>query len=284
VKINDLPLLPAWLVGATQCLVNDTSEGLRRFGRPYEGAVPAVNPGSGQSGAVVDLGGKDVLETAGLTTWDQIQFLILSLAADLRRHGFCLVNRSMVRDHLGRLEGAFPALVKAARGQMSDERITRVVRGLIQEQVSVRDLRSVLELHLDYGLIATSSADWQRHSNEGDLLAFVRAGLRTQVTHASAGYGRRNVVVYLVDPQIERRAVEQQFSPHNEGAEAILDALRSEIAHLPSTVTLPHVLTSREARPVLQQSIASEFPRVLVIAHDELAPNAVVQPIARLTA
>src|SRR5262249_6618592 len=124
VKINDAALMPARLIDAKQCLVNDTAERIPRSEDGNEGPTPVTNPASGQPGSLVPLSRKERLEAAGLTTWNQIQFVVLSLAADLRRFGFCLVNRSVVRRHLDRCELAYPALVKAARNQISDERIT----------------------------------------------------------------------------------------------------------------------------------------------------------------
>jgi flagellar biosynthesis protein FlhA len=284
VKINDAALTPARLIDAKQCLVNDTAERIPRSEDGNEGPAPVTNPASGQAGSLVPLRRKEWLEAAGLTTWNQIQFVTLSLAADLRRFGFCLVNRSVVRRHLDRFELAYPALVKAARNQNSDERITRLVRELNREQLSVRDLRTVLEQLLDRGLVKASFGNLRLHDEEDELLAFVRAGLQTQVMSAVAAYSRRLVIAYLVDGEIERGAVERPFSPHSEDAQVILDALGREMALLPATASRPHVLTSREARPVLQRSIEAEFPRVLVVAFDELPPNAVIQPIARLAA
>jgi len=63
----------------------------------------------------------------------------------------------------------------------------------------------------------------------------------------------------------------------------ILRALRAELAYLPPTALIPSVLTFVEARSTLQRLVNSEFPRMSVIAHEELPPGINVQPVARIS-
>ena len=278
-KVNQVPTLAIQGLRPTECLVNDTADRVRKS-LTVE-STPTINPATGQPGSIIDRAEQRKAEAEGLTTWNQLQFLILCVADRLRKHGFCLVHRSAVQEQLGQLEKVFPAVVNAARSRMSDERITRILRELIREEVSIRNLRGILEHLLDYDLLAETS-EQNSHRELDDRLSFVRAALSRQMGY-KAGHSTQTVVVYLVDPQIEQLAAEQPLLALGPSADEILEAFWTEMSYLPPTAWVPNVLTSSQARTVLQEIIASEFPRISVIAHGELPPDTAVQPAARIS-
>jgi type III secretion protein V len=100
------------------------------------------------------------------------------------------------------------------------------------------------------------------------------------------------LIVYLLDPEIER-----MLSPHpvlgtgeqrrTELAESardkILEALRDEVGAYPLSASAPVILTTIDVRPALRDLIAHEFPRLPVLAYQELSPEMNIQPIARIS-
>jgi hypothetical protein len=278
-KVNHLPTLAFHGLRGTECLANDTADRVK-VSLDVD-PTPTINPATGQPASIIDRAEQRRAEEQGLTTWNQIQFLILCLAERLRKHGFCLVHRSAVQEQLSQLERAFPSLVKAARSRVSDERITRILRELIREEVSIRNLRGILEHLLDYDLLTEASKRNSRDELTGPL-SFVRAALRRQIGH-KAGRSVQTIVVYLVDQHIEQLAAEQPSLALSTRADEILEAFWTEFRHLPPTAMVPNVLTSSQARPILHEIIALEFPRISVIAHEELPPDATVQPVARIS-
>jgi type III secretion protein V len=73
----------------------------------------AVNPATRQPAAWVPRADhKEMLEDAGLTTWDVPGYIILHLAAVLRKPRARVRRRARVQSMLDQLEKAFPAIVK----------------------------------------------------------------------------------------------------------------------------------------------------------------------------
>jgi flagellar biosynthesis component FlhA len=301
-KIGHLSTLPMSGLRSDQCLVNDTSDRLRLMNIE---AHPTTNPANGQPNSLIDLRFQPQAEEAGLTTWNQIQYLILSFAAVLRKNSACFINCVVVQRQLDQLEQAFPALVKAATATFSLEQITRVLRGLVAEEISIRNLRLILERLLDYEessrevspTIAINRKAIEDFRNAGrdeetaDLTAFVRAGMRRQLKHKYSR-GTDTIVVYLLDPKIEQtfserpllEADKKRKKSLDEGERGrILAAFRAEVDHLPPTAQTPVLLTVPEARPALREVIASEFPRVSVISYHDLPPDVNIQPVARIS-
>jgi type III secretory pathway component EscV len=301
-KLNHLAWVPQVGLGPEECLVNDTPEALKLFN---PASVMAANPASGQPNSITNLEHKSVLEATGYTTWDQMGYLILSQAAMLRRHGECIVGRQFAEHQLRQLEGVFPAVVKTANSATSVAQITAVLRNLVAEEISLRNLRLILERISDYQFRddagrpvvvddAAAAFEVEKAIAEDDvaqLTRFVRAGLKGQIG-GKHSRGTNTVVVYLMSPAIEE-LISDYVSTEQSGnlnvrlagaqQEQILEAIRMEIRHLPPTAQIPCILTTSEIRHALRDTIALEFPRIPVIGYEEILPGLNIQPIARIS-
>jgi type III secretion protein V len=113
----------------------------------------------------------------------------------------------------------------------------------------------------------------------------VRAGLKRYISHKFAR-GQNALVVNLLDPKIEELLSSQglqndQFDETQRNA--ILEAVRKEIQPRLSTASIPAVLTTIDVRPVFRSLIAPEFPRLPVLAYQEVSPELKIQAIARIS-
>jgi type III secretion protein V len=279
-KVNHLESLPFRALSPAELLVNDTADRLRLTAID---ATPTINPASGQPGSIVDVSRKDQAIAMGLTTWNQVQHLVLCLADHLRQNGYGLAHRQWVRGRLRSLRSWCPALVTTVLARWSDDDITGLVRDLLLDGVSVGNWRAILDSLVELDAAKQEPSDlmppWRKYAHDHPL-AFVRIGLGRHIAHTAARQ-TCTVVVYLLDPAIER-AVGTPSSLSSETAEAILEAFAQEMAALPPTAQRPHVLTVLEVRRPLQNLLRTRFPRISVIAHEELPPGVNVQPVARI--
>ncbi|SRR6266567_4945265 len=302
IKINHLTMLPMIGLRPDQCLVNDSVERLRLMN--IQGTT-TINPATDQEGSLIDLSHQDVVVSAGLTKWNQLDYLVLTFAAILRASSKCFLHRQAVQDQLDQLQRIFPALTTAIKSNVSITQITRVLRALIAEQISIKNLKLILERLLEYNytlaetsrrrttdnLLTTSEELDSIHSDDSlDLISFVRSGMKRQIGQKYSR-GTSTIVVYLLDPEIEELVSKHQSLESGEmwrteladhECDKILDAIRAELAHLPPTATRPTILTTDDVRASLREIIASELPRVFVISYPDLPSNMNVQPVARI--
>jgi FHIPEP family len=301
-KINHLTTLPRVGLRPGEHLVNDTPDRLRLLN--IHGRA-TINPANWNDCSLIDLDARDAASSAGLTTWNPIEYLVLCFSADLRENSACFLDQRAVQTHLSQLEQAFPALVKAVQAKVSIERLTRVLRSLIAEELSIRNLRLLLEWTLDYDYIVTDPSrfiifddrvpvyempDQVQPNDATTLTAFVRTGMKRYISHKYTR-GRSTLVVYLIDPEIEKalsghRASELGERGRTPPVETVrdrtLEAAREELQGLPLSST-PAVLTTVEVRSALRDLLAPEFPRVPVLAYQELSPDLNIQPVARIS-
>jgi len=275
-RINHLTTLPWVGLGPGQCLANDTVE---RLALHNVKGTPACSPASGREQAIVGLADQQTLVEAGVTTWNEFEFVILCFAATLREHAGSFIDTGTVERDLRVLAGAFPALVDAVRTSLSPEHITSVLRSLVREGVPVRNLRAVLERLVDYGLSNGGRSDDVR-----EMVSYVRSGIPRQIFDRHAA-GTRTIVVYLLEHAIED-LVGQLAATRGSAAETIgdriIDSIRAELDLLGGATRIPVLLTRASVRSHLHELIKGSLPALAVLAYEELPSDINVQPLGRI--
>jgi type III secretory pathway component EscV len=297
-RINDLRTAEQPLIGPADCLVNDTVERLRLLEIPGRSAV---NPANGNQCAIVPAALKDVCEQAGLTTWTPGAYLVLVASTVLRRAAAALVTLDTVTFDLNQLAQAFPVLTDGIRAGVGVPRLAQVLRALLDEEISVRDMPSILdailsapprtELDIDKYIAFVSTYGALRlelplDEDDADLPAIELAECvrMTQKRYISHKYtrGQSTLVVYLVDPEIESRL--RDARPLDAAEQMTLnEAFDSEIGNLPPTAQTPVVLTTSSVRQRLRRAVRPAFPDLVILSYQELSPEMNIQPIARIS-
>lgn len=279
IQINEVPVVTGQAT-LSHILVNDTVDRLKLMNiQGFE----AVNPATRQPAAWVPEQHKEMLESAGLTTWDVPGYMILHLAAVLRRHAREFVGVQETQAMLDQLEKAFPAVVKEVVPKVvSVLKLTDILQRLVEEEISIRDLRGILQALAEYGQVEADNVMLTEH---------VRSSLKRYVSHKYAR-GTNTLVVYLLDPQIEE-AIRSSIKRTSAGthlalepdiAQEIVQAVKNECGHLPPTAQRPVILTAMDIRRYVRKLLEYEFnPPFSVVSYQELSPDLNIQPVARIS-
>ncbi|HEX8706055.1 MAG TPA: type III secretion system export apparatus subunit SctV, partial [Myxococcaceae bacterium] len=278
IQINEVPVVTGQAT-IGHVLVNDTVDRLKLMNvQGFE----AINPATRQPAAWVPEQYKDTLEAAGLTTWDVPGYIILHLAAILRRNARDFVGVQEVQTMLDQLEKAFPAIIKEVVPKVVNVlKLTDILQRLVEEEISTRDLRGILQSLAEYGQVEADNVMLTEH---------VRASLRRYISHKYAR-GTGTLVVYLLDPQIEeairgsikRTSAGTHLALEPELAQEIVQAVKAECGHLPPSAQRPVILTAMDIRRYVRKLLEYEFnPPFSVLSYQELAPDLNIQPVARI--
>ncbi|GEM_PF-2017747 len=283
-------------------LVNDVRDRLKQL--LNIDAREARNPANGDPCAIV----QEIEETvkvcreAGLTIWGPSGFLVLALSAEIRKNAATFQTIAITEYILEALRGAFPELIDAALRRFSVKQCCLVLRDLLEEEISIRDLRSILESMLSVsgttdvdqvryivfiphaeGLLAVTGAKSVDNLAIADYSSYVRTSLKKYISHKYTR-GQSTLVVYLLDPDIERRIGDIGAQPLTaEEREEFREAFSLEFGRLPSTSQNGAVLTSMDIRRTVRKLIQADFPYLAVLAYQELSPEMNIQPVARIS-
>jgi type III secretion protein V len=160
--------------------------------------------------------------------------------------------------------------------------ISEIFQRLVQEDISIRDLKTIFSVLAQWGEIERDTLMLTEH---------VRAGLKRYITYKYAG-NSNTLAVYLLDPEIEelvrtsvRRTEKGNYLALDpEITQEIIECVGKEIAShpFPPGARPPVILTTADVRRYFRKIIELEFPQLSVLSYQELSENLRIQPIARI--
>ena len=294
VEVNDFRSFPQTGIKRDEILVNETVDRLTLLDVTGK---PIVNPANGSEASVVSLDNQSIVEQAGYTIWESDAYLVLALSAILRKNASAFVNRNFIDLLLFRLRQGFPETVSQFLDKYSKDFLVQILRGLLREEISIRNLRRILDFLSS--LQSTAQVDILKYivfkvsegvvfSNRSEMedleiYEFVNAVRSHLKRYISPKYsrGQNTLVIYLVAPEFESRL--QQAQPLTEEERSRLSQwIREEIGTLPPTSQPPVILTGMAIRYQLAYIVRSEYPQISVLSYQELDPGMNVQPMARI--
>ncbi|MBI2377842.1 MAG: FHIPEP family type III secretion protein [Deltaproteobacteria bacterium] len=276
IRIKDVPVARG-AIGAEGLLAIAEPRDVRRLGIT---AKPIRHPLSRTMVSWVDGSSRELLEAAGIQVWTASGVVALHLASELRKRVGQFLGLQEVSDLLARLERVYPSLVaEVVPRVVSRAQVAEVLRRLVDERVSIRDLKTIVEALGEFGAAET------------DVLALterVRASLGAQLAFEHAGWeGRLDAIV--LDPIVEEAVesgIEDSAHGHSltldpEVAKAIIDAIMRAVTPAMRSGGRPVILTKAGIRRYVRKLIELDVPGISVLSYDELPGELVVQPMGR---
>ena len=221
------------------------------------------------------------LDAAQIRYFDAATVFGRSLTGVLARNADEFIGLQEVKFLLAETEKSFPDLVAEVNRAVPLQRLTEVLKRLVEEGISIRNMRDILEAMLD----------WSPREKDSVLLTeHVRNALARQLTYQvsqgrpipaltfSAGLEelvRGGVRVsaagnYLaLDPNV----IDSAAPAHRAGRSAPSRARRPQ---------QPVVLVSMDIRRYVRHLLAPEMPDVPVLAYQNLTPTAQLKAFATL--
>jgi type III secretion protein V len=266
----------------TDCLyVNDSAENIKVFGLVGENVL---NPADLKPGSWIPAAQRPIAELAGLKIWEPAEVITLHLSRIMRKTAHEFVGIQEAQGYLDFAARGYPKLVEEVVGAgkaATINQFTEVLQRLVQEGISIRDIKSILD----------ALGEWGRIEKDTVMLTeYVRASLKRYISFRYTG-GKEQLFVYLLDPEIEdvirgaiRRTSSGAFLALDPAiTHDILEAIRREVADLPPTAQQPVVVTDMELRRFVRKMVELEFPTLAVVSYQELTPELSVQPIGRIS-
>lgn len=260
-------------------MVNETVDAMAERGFV---ASPGINLALNAASAWIAADRAAEARELDLTTWTEHQFLNLSLSAVLRRKAAAFIGINDAQAMLDQIKPVFPKLVaETVPGTVPLFTLTDVLRRLVTEEVSIRNLRWIL----------MALADWGRVEQDPLFLTeYVRAALQRQITY-QLSRGSGDLIVFLLDPDLEKEIADAMqrtttasyvaLEPNR--VRQILEAIQRPFRAFPDGIQMPQILTILEIRSFIRRLVAGSMPRLHVLSYQELMPEAKIQPIGRIS-
>ncbi|AAP05205.1 type III secretion system export apparatus subunit SctV [Chlamydia caviae] len=275
ILLNEVPYVRG-KVPPNHVLTNEVEENLKRYNLPF---ITYKNA-AGLPSAWVSEDAKTILEKAAIKYWTPLEVIILHLSYFFHRSSQEFLGIQEVRSMIEFMERSFPDLVKEVTRLIPLQKLTEIFKRLVQEQISIKDLRTILE----------SLSEWAQTEKDTVLLTeYVRSSLKLYISFKFS-QGQSAISVYLLDPEIEemiRGAIKQTsagsyLALDPDSVNLILKSMRNTITPTPPGGQPPVLLTAIDVRRYVRKLIETEFPDIAVISYQEILPEIRIQPLGRI--
>lgn len=198
-----------------------------------------------------------------ITTDTSIEHICESVDESLRRHLPMFLGIQETGTLLGQASVDYPDIVKEALRSIPLQNVAGILRNLVEEEVSIRNMRGILE-----ALIHAAAHE----KDINNLTEFVRIALSRQICHQHAP--DRTLQAIALDPGLEEQLLEaMRSSPGNtqlslepRKAEALRAVLKQKINEHQPGALVTHLQIRRQLRQMIQP-ISFSTP---VLSYNEL--------------
>lgn len=265
-------------------------------GEVHPGREMAINPGqvfgdldgiAGKDPAFsldtiwIDAAQREEAQSKGYTVVDCSTVIATHLSHTLKQHAFELIGHDEVQKLLDSLGKSAPKLVEnLVPKTFSLGTVLKVMQNLLEENVPIRDIRTIAEA------LAGQTPNGQ---NSDDLTAAVRIALSRTICQNLIGM-KGEIKVIVLDAKMEQLLLDvisniRKGSPAalEPGlAERLLDELKSRTQEMEMSGQIPVLLTSDEMRLWMFRFSRSACPSLKVLAYSEIPANKQIKVTATI--
>ena len=275
-NLNEIPMSHGKLEKG-MVIVREKTENLDLLGVSYkkgEPFLPNVDP------VWVPEQDQEKLEKAGLSCMSHAKILAYHLSLLLSRHASSFIGLQETKYLLDRMEERAPDLTHEATRLLPVQRIADIFQRLVQEQVSIRDLRSILEALIEWS---------PKEKDVVMLTEYVRGAIKRQISYMYSR-GQNMLPAILMDPSLEetiRKAVRQTsagafLSLDPDTSQRIITAVGAAAGSYETSTQKPVLMVSMDIRRYVRRLIEGKHYDLPVMAYQEVTPEISVQPVGRV--
>jgi type III secretion protein V len=183
---------------------------------------------------------------------------------------------------VGRVKDLYPALVAEVTPKpVPPLLLTEILQRLVDEGVSIRDLKSIFQALAKWGAIEHEVTP---------LTEKVRAALRERICFQLAG-GKSTLYVYQLDPELDemvRNSIRQgptgsYLAMEPSMIQQVVEAANAHFGRMPASAQRPVILTDGDIRRFVKRLLEHKFPEISVISYDQLSPQITAFPLGTVS-
>ncbi len=240
--------------------------------------IETTEPAFGLPAVWIEEDVRDRAQLLGYTVVDHSTIIATHITEIIRKHGHELIGRQEFQALLDTIAKTHPKVVdELIPTLLSLGDVLRVVKTLLREGVSIRNLHGILEV----------LADWAPVTKDAEVLTErVREGLARAITRPYVSPDG-NIPLLVLDREIED-TLAKSLQTSDQGsylaidpttAQKILTRLGTAIKQFEATNTTPIVLCSPGVRRPFKKLTERFMPSLVALSHNEITPEVKVRSL-----
>lgn len=242
--------------------------------------IKTTEPAFGLPAIWIQEGQRDKAEMLGYTVVDPPSIIATHLTEVIKKHSYELLGRQEVQALVDNIKQAYPAIVdELVPKLMSVGEIQKVLANLLKENVSIRDMVTIME----------TLADYSPMTHDVDMLTeYVRQALGRAISQRFFN-GNSNVIT--IDPKVEQMIMDSiqktEFGSYlaldPSVSNTIINNVSKNVQRLLQLGSQPIVLASPVVRLYFKRLTENVIPGLVVLSYNEIDPGVEIQSVGTVT-
>jgi len=276
ILVHEIPIAQG-IIHPNHLLITEKPEQLDIVNIPHQRLdhdLPGIDP------LWVENTHRQALMNASIEFMEPTRVLIYHFSFVLKRYAEEFIGIQETRHLLEQMEGSFPELVKEAQRLLPLQKITEIFQRLVSEDISIRNLRTILESLVEWG---------QKEKDTVLLTEYVRGTLKRHISYKYSN-GLNILPAYLLDQSIEE-TIREGIRQTSSGAYLALEPsmtstftkkVREEVGDLRHIEHKPVLVVSMDIRRYVRKLLELDLYDMPILSYQELTPEINIQPIQRI--
>lgn len=239
--------------------------------------TPTTDPTFGLPAIWINEDVRDVAERAGYTVVDSPSIIATHLTEIIRNFAHEILGRQEVRSIIDALKDEFSAVVDEVNKEYVTGDIQKVLQGLLREQVSIRNIVSILETLSDFSGVT---------KDPGFLIEKVRQRLKRQICQQYVT-DDNTLHVITIEPGFEQEIIDSAIETTSGRIAALsperqqmwINSLSNVLQNVGNMGFYPVLLCSESARPIVKKSIERDITDLAVLSVHEISDKVKVESL-----
>lgn len=271
VQIATAEMMPGYYMAMDPGTVTETIKG-----------IPTEEPAFGLPAIWITEDRREQAQIAGYTVVDCTTVMATHISEIIKQHAHELLGRQETQNLIDNLGKIYPKLIEELIPNILNlGTIMQVLQNLLNESVSIRDLRTILETMADYAPLTQDTEV---------LTEYVRHALSRAISTALVQPDDGTIQVITMDPTIEEQ-IQNSVQHREHGNHLALDPglaqkILDSLSNLVSTFgggRQPALLVIPQIRPHVRKLTERYFPSLAVLSHNEIAANMKIKSLGTVT-
>lgn len=242
--------------------------------------IDTVEPAFGIKAKWISEDRKVKAELLGYTLIDPTSVIVTHFSEVIKAHAYELLNRAEINNMLDNLKKTNPAIVKdTIPTPISIGDLQKVLSKLLQENIPIRDMETILETLGDYGV---------KIKDTDMLTEYVRQALRRTISHKFSEAGQMKVLTLdsgvetMMMGAVKKLDSGSYLALDQQSIQKIVAASTKQIDKIKELVQVPIILTSPIVRVYFKKLIDQFYPNVVVLSFNEIDAQVMVQALGTI--
>jgi flagellar biosynthesis protein FlhA len=230
--------------------------------------IDTVEPAFGLPAKWVSSDDRENAEILGYTVVDPSSMMSTHLTEVIKRYSYELLGRQETKNLIDNVSESNPTVVsELIPNIMSIGDVQKVLKNLLRERVSVRNLVRILETLADYG---------NQTSDVNVLTEYVRQGLSRQISEEYFPSKQGKIITFnqalenQLMESIEQSAGSSYLALDPSTSQRLINGIATELQNLVSTGEEPILLTAPIVRFYIKQLTEQSLPDLIVLSYNEI--------------